>query len=151
MIMASAKSEPVLGPDDLSAHVEAGSLKGLLDFTRVPTRMPDICDRAWKQHPCLPPIGAIIVCDLAELAGVKVYASALPPSRIVVYPIGRIGNHQVRLDPGQQPLGSFRGRAVTAKEAMRAKDPKIAGSRDRVARQVWHGVWIGQPFRELRG
>src|SRR5882672_2748141 len=107
--------------------------------------MPDICDRAGEQCPGLPPVGAIIVGYLTELAGVQVDSGALPPGRIIVHAVGRIGNHQLRLDPGQQPLGSFRGRAVTAKEAMRAKDPKIAVSRDRVARQVWRPEenWIG--------
>src|SRR3981081_1916636 len=151
MIVASAERETVLGPNDLGAHLEAGGLKGLLDLARMPTSMPDICNRARKQRPGLPPTGAIVVRYLAELAGVEIDAGTFPPRRIVIHAVGRIGNHQLRLDPGQQPLGSFRGRAVTAKEVMRAKDPKIAGSRDRVARQVWHGVWIGQPFCELRG
>src|SRR3979490_1891103 len=73
MIMAAAEGKPVLGPDDLSAHREAGSLKRLLDLARVPTRMPDTGYRAGEQSPGLPPIGAIIVRHLAELARVEVY------------------------------------------------------------------------------
>jgi hypothetical protein len=112
MIVASAKSEAILGPYDLSAHVEAGGFKRLLDFTCVPTRMPDICDRAWKQHPGLPPIGAVVVGYFTELAGVEVYASALPPGWIVVHPIRRSGDHQVRFDACQQPFHVAWGCAV---------------------------------------
>jgi hypothetical protein len=49
----------------------------------MPTSMPDIGDRARKQRPGLPPIGAIIVRHLAELAGVEIDAGTLPPRRIV--------------------------------------------------------------------
>src|SRR4029079_16993026 len=44
MIMAAGKGKPVLGPDNLGAHVEAGRFKRLLDLTRMPARMPDIGD-----------------------------------------------------------------------------------------------------------
>jgi hypothetical protein len=114
MIMAAAEGKSVLGPNDLRAHLEAGNLKGLLDFTRVPTRMPDICDRAWKQHPCLPPIGTIVVGYLAELAGVKVDAGTLPPGRIVVHAVRWIRDHQVRADAGQQRVDVVLGGAVPA-------------------------------------
>src|SRR3982074_3938877 len=51
MIMAAAEGKPVLGPDDLRAHLEAGGLKRLPDLARMPTSMPDIGDRARKQRP----------------------------------------------------------------------------------------------------
>src|ERR1700716_1667701 len=67
MIMAAAEGKPVLGPDDLRAHLEAGGLKGLLDLARMPTSMPDIGDRSWEECPGFSPVGAIIVRDLAAL------------------------------------------------------------------------------------
>src|SRR5258708_14742973 len=151
MIMAAAEGKSVLGPNDLRAHLEAGGLKGLLDFTRVPTRMPDICDRAWKQHPSLPPIGAIIVSYFAELAGVEIYASALSPGRIVIHPIRRVSDHQVGFDPGQQSLRIVVGGAVTTDKSMGAKNPKIARPSNGLAGQIRHVIRIGQPVRHLRG
>jgi hypothetical protein len=122
----------------------------LLDLASVPPRMPDICDRAGEQCPGLPPVGAIIVGYLTELAGVQVDSGALPPGGIIVHAIGRISDHKVRLNPAQQFLRVFRGGAVATHETMPAKNPNIAGSRDGLAGQVRHGIWIGQPLRELR-
>src|SRR3982074_3382513 len=72
MIMAAAEGKPVLGPDDLSAHLEAGGLNGLRDLGRVRTSMPDMGNRPRKQCPGFPPVGAIIVRHLAELAGIEI-------------------------------------------------------------------------------
>src|SRR5258708_32339266 len=74
MIVAPAERKPILGPDDLGAHVEAGSLKGLLDLARVPARVPDIGNRSGEQGPRIPPVGAIIVSHFAERAGVAIDA-----------------------------------------------------------------------------
>src|SRR6476660_2928056 len=46
MIVAPAERKPILGPDDLGAHIEAGSLQGLLDLACMPAGVPDIGDRA---------------------------------------------------------------------------------------------------------
>src|SRR4030081_1800302 len=100
MIMAAAEGKPVLGPDDLRAHLEAGGLKGLLDLARMPTRMPDICDRAGKKRPGFPPVAAIFVRYLAEFAGVEIDAGTFPSRRIVACAIGRSANHHLRLVPG---------------------------------------------------
>src|SRR3979411_3180005 len=77
MIMAAAEGKHVLGPDDLRAHLEAGSLKGLLEFTCVPTRMPDIRKRSREDGPGPPPVGAMVVRHLAELAGVEIDSGTL--------------------------------------------------------------------------
>jgi len=46
--------------------------------------MPDIGDVAGEERPGFPPVGAVIVRHLAELAGVEVYAGTLSPGGIIV-------------------------------------------------------------------
>ena len=139
MIVPPAESKPVLGPDDLRAHVETRNLEGLLDLTRVPTRMPDIRDGAWKQHPGLPPIDAIVVGHLSQLASVEIYASALSPGRIVIHPIGRVRDHQVWFGPGQQALRiGVEGAVTTDKSWRRESKDRRAEQRARWANPARH-------------
>ena len=66
--------------------------------------MPDVGDIAGKQRPGLAPVGAVVVQHLAGGEIGTVAELALPPGRIVVHAIGRIGDHQVRLHAGEHPL-----------------------------------------------
>ena len=79
VIVAAAERKPVLGPDDLGAYLEACRFQRLLDVAGIPAGMPDVGDRARKQRPGLPPVGAVVVRDLAELALVEVDAGPLAP------------------------------------------------------------------------
>ena len=63
----------------------------------VQSPVPDIRDVTGEQRIRLTPVGAIIVEHLAprEFAGTE--AAARPPGWIVLDPVRRIGDHQVRL------------------------------------------------------
>src|SRR5580700_5562106 len=63
------------------------------------------------------------------------------PSRVVINAVGRVGDHQVRLDSAEHALDVRRDRAVAAEEAVPAEEPQIArlrhgmlGSRRRLVR-----------------
>jgi hypothetical protein len=101
--------------------------------------VPDIRDVAREERPRLTPIGAIIVLNLAECSAADLSGSAVGPSaidrcavtppRIVFDAIGRVGDHQVRLDAAEHALDVRRDRAVAAEEAMPPEDPQIARHR----------------------
>jgi hypothetical protein len=66
--------------------------------------VPNISDIPSKQGVGLPPVGAIVVEHLALRKLAVAQATARSPTRIIVDPIRRIGNHQVRLRFRQHPL-----------------------------------------------
>jgi hypothetical protein len=114
MIVAATEREAIFGPNDLSADVEVGGLKGLLDFTGVQACMPDIGNRTRKKRPGFSPVVTVVVGHLAEFQRVEVDTGSLSPSRVIAHAVRRIGDHQMWLDATQQLLNIVRGGAVTA-------------------------------------
>ena len=68
--------------------------------------------------------------------------------RLVIHPVGRVGDHQVRLDAAEHALDVRRDRAVAAEEAMPPEQPQIARLRDRMLRSGRRVVRIRQPRTE---
>jgi hypothetical protein len=78
--MASGERESVFGPDDLRAHLEAGHLKRGLLLSGVQPCVPDVATVHREERPGLPPVGAVVVLDLAELLPAVVDAGLRPPA-----------------------------------------------------------------------
>jgi hypothetical protein len=87
--------------------------------------MPDVSNIAWEQRPCVAPVGAVIVLDLAGALGMT-DPSPVPPGRIVLDPVRRIGDHQLRRNTAQRCSDSRCRSAVAAHQPMSSKPPDIA-------------------------
>src|SRR5438309_4493770 len=97
VIVASSESESILCPNDLLARRKSSSNQAIVNGAlQRPRRTPHISYITRKQRPCLAPIRAIIVKNGAHLGWISVDSSLCPPSRFVVHPIRRIGDHEVR-------------------------------------------------------
>jgi len=55
--------------------------------------VPDVGDIAGKQAPSGPPVCLVVVAD-PPASGQPIHPQAMTPSRIVIDPIGRIGDHE---------------------------------------------------------
>ena len=133
-------------------------LEALGDGRRMQRAVPDVGDVAGEQRPGLAPVGAVVVQHLAGAAG-RGGAGLVAPGRIVVDAVGRVGDHQLRLDAVEQALDVGRHRGVAAEQPVRAEQPEIAGQRDRVLRRLGDvvlvvagtgGVLAQQPVRARR-
>ena len=71
VIIAAAQHQPVLGPDDLRADVEAAGVEALGHRRGVQRAVPDIGDVAREQRPGLAPVGAVVVQHLAGALGLR--------------------------------------------------------------------------------
>ena len=80
MVMSAAERKTILGPDDLSAHVEAGSGKRILHRAGMTAGMPHVSDTAGKQRPCFAPIGFVVIGDFTEAFIVVLNARGRAPS-----------------------------------------------------------------------
>jgi hypothetical protein len=102
VIVPAGEREAVLAPDDLGTDLEAAGLERFLHNAGEAAGMPDIGDLAGKERPGLAPVGGVVVRHPAHLAGAGVHPGTSPPVRLVVDPVGRVGDHQVGRDSGQQ-------------------------------------------------
>jgi hypothetical protein len=151
VIIAAAQREMLLGPDDLSAQLQPASRQTGGDDVAVHRPVPDISDISREQRICLPPVGAIVVEHLAprELAGTA--AAACSPGRVVADPIGRIGDHQVRLRSRQYQLDICRAGTVATADPVVAQEPHVAGPSDGLIESFRDAVGIGQTARPQAG
>ena len=87
--------------------------------------MPYISHVAWEQSPRLTPIRRVIVehnsSGFSAYEGAVTTFHTVPPHRIVIDPIGRVGDHQVRLAAAEHALDVRRDRAVAAEETVPAR------------------------------
>ena len=67
--MAAAEYQTWLGPDDLRAQGEAAGEQALGDQGGVDASMPDIGNLTGERRPGFPPVGSVIVLDLAQPLG----------------------------------------------------------------------------------
>src|ERR1035437_5511479 len=164
VVRAARDGKVLLHPDDLGPDLESASLQTQRHFGGVNARMPDVGDGTGKQRPSLRPVNAIVVGDLAALAGSRVETRLLAPLGFEINAIRGIGHHEKReLLEGQQARGGFAGGCVAAQYPMlrvpfaSAQQPEIAGLGDR---GCWHvrnfvlvdeprGLLIGQLARQL--
>ncbi len=140
MIIAAAQNQPVLGPDDLGANIEPRCFEAFCNGGRVQSAMPDIGNITREQGPGLAPVRTVIIQHLAGafgLCGTRLVA----PARIVLHAVGRIGHHQQRLRPVQNPLHIGGHRGITAKQTVFAKNPKVARTADRFLRCIGNIVF----------
>src|SRR5271157_66717 len=120
--------------------------------------MPDVDDGAGRQPPSLRPVDAIVVGDLAALAGARVETSLLAPLRFESNAIRGIGHHENRewLN-GQQSRGVFAGGSVAAQYSVlrvpfaTAQQPEIAGPGDRGCGNIRNFVFVREPRGGLLG
>jgi hypothetical protein len=108
--------------------------------------VPNIDNLSWKQIPCIAPIGAPIVIDFSYGSRAKrlavVSVPLIPPIRIILHPIGRVGDHKVRIDAAEHALDVSRDRALAAEETVPALElvpAMLTGARDRhrlIARSI---------------
>ena len=103
--------------------------------------MPDIGNLTGEQCPGFPPVGAVIVGDLAS-AGGRANTSLIPPRWIVFDAIGRIGDHQVRLGPSQQAVHVGGHRAVATQQPVLAHDPQITRARHRIDGRLGNLIFV---------
>jgi hypothetical protein len=130
MIMAAADRKIIFHPDDVRPSLKAAPIETILHDADLGPSVPDISHRAREQRPSLTPISPVIVLNLAQRAATDDPGSAgspmplnrgrYPPLSIVIHPIRRVGDHQVRLDAAEHALDVRRHRAVAAEEAMPA-------------------------------
>ena len=105
--------------------------------------MPDIGNVARKQRPCVAPVAAIVVGDLAGARRRRDPGLVAPGGR-VVDPVRRIGDHEVRPGAVQQPRHVVRRGGVAAEQAMRAEPPQVAWPGHGVDRRRFaHDVLVG--------
>ena len=128
MIIAAAEREVLLGPDDLSAQLEAARRETGGDDLAVQGPEPHIGGIPGEQSIGFPPVGAIVVEHLAvrELAPAEV--AARPPARVVTDPVRRIGDHQMRLGSRQHRGDIGRAGAVAAANPVVAQQPDVAAA-----------------------
>jgi hypothetical protein len=75
----------------------------------------------------------------------------IPPIRIILHPIGRVGDHKVRIDAAEHALDVSRDRAIAAEEtvpalglALELVPAMLTGARDRhrlIARSIGVVLW----------
>ena len=135
VVVAAAEHQPLLGPDDLAADREAAGVEAVGDGGGVQRPVPDVGDLAGKQRPGLAPVGPVVVQHLAGAPG-RGGARPVAPGRVVGHAIGRIGRHQMRPHPAEQPrhVGGIGGAA--AEQPVAAEQPEVAGPRDRHRRRL---------------
>jgi hypothetical protein len=104
VVIATAQGEVLLDPDDLGPRLQSASRQIGSHDIAVQRSVPNISDIPSKQGVGLPPVGAMVVEHLALRKLAVAQATARSPTRIIVDPIRRIGNHQVRLRFRQHPL-----------------------------------------------
>ena len=95
----------------------------------------DIDHLAGKEHPCLPPVGTIIIQNFAHLGRVLADAGSSPSLWIILHPIGRISHHQAWRHPVQAPSSATcwpSPRARTAPRSRRSCSRCTAGSAGRL-------------------
>src|SRR5215472_9239384 len=151
VIIAAAHREMLLRPDDLRAQLEPASRQPGGDDIAVHRPMPDIGGISREQRIGLLPIGAIVVenLPLRERAGTA--AVACSPGRGVSDPIGRIGDHQVRLRSRQDQRDISGAGAVATANHVACHLPYIAGSRDGLIGEFRDGVGIVETARPQTG
>src|SRR5450759_3830988 len=93
MVVAAAEHQPLLGPNDLRTDGEAIVRKTVRNRRGVQGAVPDVGDVAREQGPSGSPVCLVVITDFAPSSGM-VDAQAMTPSRIVVDPVGRVGDHE---------------------------------------------------------
>src|SRR6516162_1485378 len=151
VIIAPAQCEMLLGPDDLSAHLQPASRQAGGDDVAVHRPVPDISDISREQRIGLPPVSAIVVEHFPprELAGTA--TAARSPGRVVADTVGRIGDHQIRLRSRQHQLDICRAGTVATADPVGAQEPHVAGPSDRLIESFRDAVGIGQTARPQAG
>src|ERR1039457_6866623 len=141
----------LLHPDDLGTDLESAGLQAQRHFGGVNARMPDVGDGTRKQRPCLRPVNAIIVCDLAALASPRIETRLLAPLRLEIDAIRGIGHHDEWEELAcQQARGVSAGGCVAAQYSMLgapfawAQQPKVAGPGYRSGGNVRNFVLVGE-------
>ena len=129
-------------PPDFKAHRRKRIIMIKLPGTR---RVPLIDDVAGEQYPGFAPIGATIVCNSPGRSRPGPADRPVPPIRIIVHAIGRVGHHQMRRHAVQRPGHIIRARRIAADEPMPPELPDIAAPRHRHGRRLGHLIGIGQP------
>ena len=145
LVIAATDDQARLVPDDLATNVKADSKQGGFHLAGVQASVPDICNITRKQRPSLTPIRVIVIEDLAESLSGAADPSLTPPSGIVADAVGRVGDHQVRLDAAEHALDVRGDRAVAAEEAVPSEQPQIARLRHRMLGHRRRVVRVRQP------
>src|SRR5262245_32191280 len=83
VIMAAAKNQSLLGPNDLRTDCEALALKCSSDGGCMEGSVPDIGDAAGEQGPCGFPVRPPIIADFGATRGM-VHTHSMAPSWIVI-------------------------------------------------------------------
>ena len=96
VVGAAGDDEAPLGPDDLVAHLELGHEQRGPDLARVEVTVPTVGHVTGKRAPDVGPVGAVVVLDCTDPS------RAPPPGRVVVHPVGRVSDHEVRHLGSQQ-------------------------------------------------
>jgi len=151
VIIAPAQCEMLLGPDDLSAHLQPASRQTGGDDVTVHRPVPDISDISREQRIRLPPVSSIVVEHLSprELAGTA--AAARSPRRVVADTVWRIGDHQVRLRSRQHQLDIGRAGTVATANPVGAQGPYVTEPSDGLIGNFRDTVGIGQTARPQAG
>src|SRR5215471_1006912 len=151
MVMAAAQRKMLLDPDDLRPRLQPASRQIGADHVAVEGSVPNISDISGKQRIGLPPVAAIIVEHLAlrEVAGPDPTTRA--PARIIVDPVRRVGDHQVRHRSSQHRLDIGRAGAVATTDPVVSKQPDVARPSDWVIGYFREAVGIGQTARSETG
>jgi hypothetical protein len=118
-------------------HTIRGRSRPSTALDREPTAQIGCDEISLLQKRLLPAVGA--------LAGVEFAAGS--PGRIIIDPIGWVGDHQVRLGPSQN-WRDFRGAgAVAAANSVVSQQPYIAEPSDRLIGHLCNAVGIRQTAR----
>ena len=75
----------------------------------------------------------------------------MPKRRLIVHAVRRVGHHQARGGPGEEPGDIRRRRRVPAREAMAAELEHVAAPDRGRGGRGQHGVLVGLRLRPLRG
>ena len=134
VVVAAAEHEAALHPDQLRPDGEARRPRGSRQRSGRECRRARRRRRRPEQRPRCAPVAAIVVADGAG-ARRRRDPGLVAPAGLVVHPVRRIGDHEVRPGAVQQPrhVVRRRSRPRTAVDASRATRGRPAGSPGRPA------------------
>src|SRR5450759_3316770 len=120
VVIAAAHYKSLLRPNNLRADAETLAYEALGDSRGVQGAVPNVGNVAGEQSPCGSPVCLVVVTDLSASCR-PVHPQAMTPSRIVIDPIGRIGDHEFGCWVAQQRGDSRRVRTVPTGNPVRAR------------------------------
>src|SRR5215467_3582972 len=125
MVMAAAERKMLFRPHDLRTDLKLRSNERIRYLGGMHAGMPNIGHISGEKLVRSAPIGLMVIGYDTDLP-LPSQPRPLPPLRVVLYSIGRIGHHEEWLRAVYQACDMLGRSRIAAEHAMRAADPQIA-------------------------